>query len=106
MLKALGREPMLVAAADHIDIDWEVLWRERISEQGRLTTLGWSAKMKLEALVVNIRWARAAAGWRCWWLPLVLAAGVGCWGRREGAREGGGSRAAAGNAACAGSGAM
>lgn len=61
MLKALGKEPMLVAAADHIDIDWEAMWRERLSEQARLTALGWSAKMKLEALVVNIRWAPGAA---------------------------------------------
>jgi hypothetical protein len=61
VLKALGKEPMLVAAADHIDIDWEAMWRERLSEQARLTALGWSAKMKLEALVVNIRWVPGAA---------------------------------------------
>jgi hypothetical protein len=72
VLKALGREPVMVLAADHFDVDWQALWRERISEQGRLTHLGWTAKMRLEAHVVNIRcgheegreaaWGRARGG--------------------------------------------
>lgn len=33
------------------------MWRERLSERGKLTGLGWSSNMTVEAHVVNLRHA-------------------------------------------------
>lgn len=60
MLKAFQNENMLTEGQEHVECDWETMWRERLSEGGKLSGHGWSTTMTVEAHVVNLRDAVAA----------------------------------------------
>lgn len=57
--KAFGKEPILTMGTEHFDADWELLWRERLSEHGKLQGIGWTTTVTMEAHVVNLRDAAA-----------------------------------------------
>ncbi|GBF90826.1 transient receptor potential channel protein [Raphidocelis subcapitata] len=74
--QAFGKEGILTAGADHFEVDWEAMWRERLAELGGGAAVrvgpgaGWTTAVLLEAHVVNLRDA-AAQGSRGLLQPLL-----------------------------------
>ncbi|KAI8473618.1 MAG: hypothetical protein J3K34DRAFT_518899 [Monoraphidium minutum] len=57
--KAFQAEGILTMGADHFEVEWEELWRERLADTGKAAGAGWTTSVLLEAHVVNLRDAAA-----------------------------------------------
>lgn len=54
-LATFGAEGMVTLGHAHAEVDWTAMWRERLTQGGKLQPApGWRSKMALDAYVVNM----------------------------------------------------